>query len=116
MFRLMLGDLELGTSPLDSVDTGMAIATGTFVPSSGYTKVARIFRRITDGCEARSVSPALWAERDALDLKVVGPDDVVLPTEFVTVYDFGDELDRELEAKLLDVSSWKRARGQGVAG
>jgi hypothetical protein len=116
VFRLMLADLELGTSALDAVDAGTAVATGTFVPSSGYAEVASLFRRITDATEARSVPAELWAERDALGLTIIGPDDVVLPTEFVTVYDFGDELDRELEAKLVDVGAWRRAHARGDAG
>ena len=112
----MLGDQELGRSPLNGLDDGMAIAIGTFTPSTGYKEVESLCRRISDAIEARSVPPELWAARDALDLRVLGPDGMVLPTEVVTVYDFGDELDRELEVKLVDVGSWERARVRGGAG
>lgn len=44
MFRLMLGNEELGRSPLDHVDEGMAMASGLFTPSSGYSRVASLFR------------------------------------------------------------------------
>ena len=34
----------------------------------------------------------------------------------MTVYDFGETLDRELEVKLADVASWQHARAHGDAG
>jgi hypothetical protein len=111
----MLADLELGRSGLDAFDEGMAIVVGPFTPSPGYSAVEPFFRKLSDAMEARSVPAELYAERDALSLRVVGPDDVVVPTEFVTVHDFGKELGRELEVKLYDVAAWKRARRAGVS-
>jgi hypothetical protein len=116
VFRLMLGDVELGRSELAVIDEGMAIVSGLFLPSPGYAAVEPMFRELSDAVEARSVSAEMYAERDALDLSILGPGDVVLPTEFVTVYDFGEALDRELEVKLGDVAAWTRARRAGGTG
>jgi len=116
VFRLMLGDVELGNSELAAFDDGMAIVSGPFAPSPGYSAVEPLFRQLSDAMEARAVSADMYAARDALDLRVVGPGDIPVPTEFVTVYDFGEELDRELEVKLADVDAWKRARGARDAG
>lgn len=114
MFRVMRGDQELGHSPLSALDDGMAIVSGPFTPSTGYGMVASVFRRLSDAIEARSVPADLYAARDALNLRLLGPDDEPISTEFMTVYDFGDELDRELEVKLADVEAWRRARGRGA--
>lgn len=116
MFRVVLGTRELGRSPLEALDSGMAIATGTFLPSVGYSDVESLFRRLSDAIEARSVPPELYDARDALGLRLVGPDDFPIPTVAITVYDFGDALDRQLEVHLADVGAWKLARAGGEAG
>ena len=113
MFRLMLGDAELGRSGLDAIDGGMAIASGPFTPSPGYAVVEPLFRKLSDAIEARSVPDELYAARDSLDLRVVGLGGVQVRTEFVTIYDFGEGLDRELEVKLTDVDEWRRVRNAG---
>jgi hypothetical protein len=106
----MLGNIEVGTSHLDSFDDGMAVVVGVFLPSPGYEAVAYLFRRITDAIESRTPVTELLSRRDMLDLRLLGPDGTRIPVEFMTVYDFGDDLDRELEVKLADVESWHRAR------
>ena len=116
MFRVMQGDREVGRSRLQALDDGMAIATGRFIPSPGYKEVESLFRRLSDAIEARFVAPELYEERDALGLRLLGPGDVSIPTEVITVYDFGDALDRELEVKLADVGAWRLARAHGEAG
>jgi hypothetical protein len=116
VFRLMLGDQELGRSRLDSLDDGMAVATGSFTPSAAYGSVAPLFRQITDAVEARTDVTELWSARNALDLRLLGPDGAAVPVDYVTVYDFGDALDRELEVKLADVAAWQHARTLGGAG
>ncbi len=93
----------------------MAIASGPFFPSGAYKEVESLFRRFSDAVEARSIAPELYQARDALGRRLVGPDDAPIPTEVITVYDFGDELDRELEVKLADIAAWKLARAQGGA-
>ena len=116
VFRLMQGDVELGRSELASLDEGMGMVSGPFRPSPGYSSVEPLFRELSEAIEARSVPDELYAARDALDLRVVGPGDLLVPTEFVIVYDFGEELDRVLEAKLADVDAWKRAHRSRDAG
>jgi hypothetical protein len=113
VFRLMLSDQELGTSRLEGLDDGMAMAHGTFVPSTGYTAVASLFRRMSDAMEARSDLAELFAARDALDLRLLGPKGVSVPTECVMVYDYGDDLDREIHVKVTDVALWRRAQEAG---
>jgi hypothetical protein len=116
VFRLMLGDVEIGRSALDSLDDGMAVATGSFAPSPGYESIAPLFRAITDAIEARAAAVQLLSARDALDLRLLGPDGAQIPVDFVTVYDFGETLDRELEVKLADVAAWQHARAHSGAG
>jgi len=116
MFRLMRGDSELGCSPLEGLDDGMAVATGNFVPSAGYGDVASLFRRISDAIEARSIPPELWTERDALTLRLLGPDGDQIPVDWIMVYDYGDELDRELHVKLASMTAWKKVHDPRSAG
>jgi hypothetical protein len=116
VFRLMLADREIGRSRLDSLDDGMAVATGSFAPSPGYASVAPLFRQITDAVEARTAVTELWSARDALDLRLLGPDGMQIPVDFMTVYDFGEALDLELEVKLADIAAWQHARAHGGAG
>lgn len=106
----MLGEQELGRSRLEGLDDGMAIASGQFFPSTGYLSVAPLFRRMSDAMEARSDLTDLYAVRDALDLRLLGPHDVSVPTEFVMTYDYGDDLDRWIEVELTDVELWRRAQ------
>lgn len=114
MFRLMVGDQEVGRSALEHLDSGMAVATGEFTPSPGYATVASLFRRLSDAMEARADTSELFAARDALTLRLVGPNNAWVPTDFVMVYDYGDDLDREIHVKLADVDAWRRARDQGA--
>ncbi len=65
---------------------------------------------------ARAGVTQLWSERDALDLRLLGPDGAQIPVDFMTGYDFGETLDRELEVKLADVAAWQHARAHGGAG
>jgi hypothetical protein len=114
VFRLMAGDQEVGCSALDHLDSGMAVVTGDFTPAPGYATVASLFRRMADAMEAKEDMAELFAERDALNLRLVGPNDVSVPTDFVMVYDYGNDIDREIHVKLADVGVWKRVRGKGA--
>lgn len=116
MFRLMLGEEELGRSRLEGLNDGMGVAVGAFTPSTAYVRVAPLFRRMTEAMEAGADLSEFFRARDALDLRILGPDGMLVPTEFVAVRYFGDELDREIEVKLPDLRAWNRAHGRTGAG
>jgi hypothetical protein len=116
MFLVMTDGQEVGRSPLDVLDDSMGVAMGMFTPSSGYDRVRDVFRRLSDACAAGKVPQALWEERDALALTIVDPNGKKLSVDWVMIYDYGVDDERELHVNLLDLAEFEAAFASGGAG
>jgi hypothetical protein len=71
------------------IDDGMGVLSADFEPVAAYLDVAPLFREISDLIEAkRAIPERLRLEQDALGLELRTRNGDLIPTDWVTIYDY----------------------------
>ena len=112
-YRIVSGNLPLGTSELEYHDAAMGIAFGTFHPLASYQVVRPVFLQFTEAQPASGGAPDerkladYYAARDRLGLVLETEDGTTLTTGFIHLVDWGEgeEDHMEIEVRVTDRAS-----------
>lgn len=110
----------IGHSNLEHLDPSMGYASGPLLPSEAYGEVEALVR---EGSLARDVDwnefyqarmDAYYAARDALKWELITADGVVVPTLFIDIIDYFEEIgEREASMAVSEASAFERYFEQG---
>jgi hypothetical protein len=120
-FRLEHRDTIVGWFLFQGTDASMGMIVGGFEPGPGYPAVAPLFRQLTEALSHGAGAPpphTLFAQRDALALRLVRDDGVNIATSWMMIYDYPADQDFFFEANVArweDVDEYFGTQGHGRA-
>jgi hypothetical protein len=102
-FRVEHRDTIVGWFLFHGTDASMGMIVGGFEPGPGYPALAPLFRELTAALSHGVGTPpphSLFAQRDALALRLVREDGVRIETSWIMIYDYPADQDFFFEANL----------------
>ena len=103
----------IGYSNLEYLDPSMGYASGPFVPADGYSAVEALIRLGSvarePGAADEAQMQAYFARRDALNWQLKTAEGEVVPTLFIDIIDYFEEIgEREASMAVTEYSAFER--------
>jgi hypothetical protein len=105
-YKVYANDRCIGHAIINEIDDGMGVYVGRFEPTPAYDEVRSVFLLYTQSAVIRErtgeddeqLLEQFFKGRDELDLSFRREDGVIIPTSWILILDFVDEIqDDELE-------------------
>ena len=126
MYTIRAGGDVIGSCAFDQFDDGLAVAAGAFQPAPGYARVRSIFRRFAEAVADAPRTPVdeaevarYYRERDALQLELLDTHGRVIPTGFIHIVDFTEEVAAsasEAQVQIADRDAWDAVQASRPTG